>query len=111
MAGQELTIVVLDDISQPVPQATVHAIQRPGLPGERDVAAGLTDARGRIYWTPSEGGPLLLRAREDQLVVHVAHEEAPTMTLLLLSASAALGLLLLLVGLWPTGGARKSAAG
>jgi len=101
VAGQEVTITVVDDVSMPVPQATVRAIHRPGLPGERDLAVGLTDARGRVYWTPSDGGPMLLRARDEEAVVHVDYAQAPTTSLVLLLGSAGLGLGLLLWGLWP----------
>lgn len=105
VAGKTIAIDVVDDLSRPVSGATVRAIRRPGLPGERDLAVGLTDARGRVYWTPKEPGTQVLRAREHERIVHVEAVSPPLTPLLLLGTSGLLGLGLLLWGLWP---ARRS---
>jgi hypothetical protein len=101
-AGVQTAVTVLDDLSRPVSGATVRAVERSGLSDQRDVAVGLTDARGRVYWSPGAGGPTVLRVRDETRVVHVAYagpdETALTLLVLLLS----LGLGATVVGLWPS---------
>jgi hypothetical protein len=97
----EVVVTVLDDLSRPISGATVRAIHRPGLPGERDLAVGLTDARGRVYWTPAEAGTTVLRTRGESQVVHVARPAPPPTPLVVLSALGVVGLGLAGWGLWP----------
>lgn len=98
---ETVAIDVIDDLSRPVSGATVRAIRRPGLPGERDLAVGLTDARGRVYWTPKRPGTQILRAREHELIVHVRPDTPSPTPIVLLSSSGLVGLGLLVWGLWP----------
>lgn len=97
----EVTVTVVDDLSRPISGATVRAVHRQGLYGEQDLAVGLTDARGRVYWTPEQGGPVVLRSREQERIVHVARDAAPASTLVLLGLLTALGIGAGLVGFWP----------
>lgn len=60
--GVESTLTVLGDDAQPRAGATVHVVYRPGLPGEHEVPAGLSDARGQLRLTPGEAGVVLVRA-------------------------------------------------
>jgi len=69
--GRETTVTVVDDLSHPIVGATVRATWRTGLEGERDVAVGLTDARGQVPWTPDQNGTVLLAVRDVNEVVQV----------------------------------------
>jgi hypothetical protein len=100
VVGQESTITVLDDLSRPISGATVRAVHRADLPGERDLAVGLTDARGRVYWTPSTPGLTRLRARDDEQPVIVTGP-VPVAPAVLLAFAALLALGAAVVGLWP----------
>ena len=100
-AGVETAVTVLDDLSRPISGATVRAVARPGLDGERDLAVGLTDNRGRVYWTPGRGGPYLLQVRTETKRVHVAYDGADNESMVLLIALGIIGLLASVIGLWP----------
>lgn len=102
VTGREVVIHVIDDLSRPVPGATVRAVSRAGLPGEREVAVGLTDPRGRVYWTPSKGGPHTVRAGRQEAIVHVERASLPLTSLLVLIGAMLAGLGALVVGLWPS---------
>jgi hypothetical protein len=52
--------------------ATLHAITRPGLPGQHDASVAATDKAGCAAWTPDAPGVVLLRAGEEELLVNVA---------------------------------------
>lgn len=101
VAGTEVAITVLDDLSRPISGATVRAVARPGLARERDLAVGLTDNRGRVYWTPRDGGPVVLQARTDSTRVHVAYAQAPRESMVLLILLGIIAMLATTVGLWP----------
>src|SRR5690606_23043937 len=62
--GEETVVVVTDDAGRPRAGETVRVIHRPGLGGEREVAVGITDARGRVRWTPQMDGVTIVRAGE-----------------------------------------------
>ncbi|MFK7931323.1 MAG: hypothetical protein AB8H79_24280 [Myxococcota bacterium] len=99
-AGTEVAITLLDDLSRPVAGATVRAIYREGISEERDLAVGLTDARGRVYWTPKQGGPVVLRAKRDELRVNVAYGWPPLTPIAVGIPVGTLGMGLLAFGLW-----------
>jgi hypothetical protein len=63
--GVESTLTLSGDDAAPRAGATVHLVYRPGLPGEHEVPAGLTDARGQLRLTPSEAGTVLVRAGDE----------------------------------------------
>lgn len=100
--GEGVVITVVDDLSRPVRGATVRAIHRAGLPGERDLAIGLTDARGRVTWTPEQAGTTVVRTRRDQALTHVRRDGPPISTLVLLGVLGVLGLGATGWGLWPS---------
>lgn len=91
--GEETVVVVTDDAGRPRAGETVRVIHRPGLGGEREVAVGITDARGRVRWTPQMDGVTIVRAGEERLSVRVLPTETPlgTVTLLVVLSLAALG--------------------
>jgi hypothetical protein len=99
--GTESAITVVDDLSRPVVGAPVRATYRLGLGDEREVAVGLTDARGMVYWTPTVGGPVALRAREHRETAHIERASAPTTEAVMLSLFTTLILAITLLSLWP----------
>ncbi len=48
---------------------TLRVVHRPGLPEERELGAGITDARGRARWKPEAGGTSALYAGDELLTV------------------------------------------
>lgn len=90
--GEETIVRVLAQDGRPRAGETVRVVHRPGLAGQRELAIGITDARGRVRWTPAEAGVAVVRAGEERLPVRIAPPEAPRDTLVLL------GLLLLAAG-------------
>ncbi|TVQ92766.1 MAG: hypothetical protein EA397_06310 [Deltaproteobacteria bacterium] len=99
--GEEVEITVLDDLSRPIVGAPVRVAHRVGLTGERELALGLTDARGQVYWTPTQGGRTQVRARELSTTVRVHDKTPPAPTLVLLGLTALTGLVLGLLALRP----------
>ena len=99
--GEEVEITVLDDLSRPVVGAPVRVVHRAGLAGERELAIGLTDARGQVYWTPTYDGRTQVRARELSTTVRVHAKALPAPTLVLLGLSALTALVLGLLALRP----------
>ncbi len=71
-AGVETVVVVQDDEGDARGGATVRVVMRPGLAGERELAVGITDGRGRIRWTPQEPGVVWMRAGDEIMRLHVA---------------------------------------
>ena len=71
-AGVETIVAVTDAADQPAPGETVRVVHRPGLTGEEDLAIGITDGRGRVRWTPTQGGIAVVRAGDERLPVEVA---------------------------------------
>lgn len=101
VAGAETVILVTDDLSRPEPGATVQVVHRPGLAGERQVAIGITDSRGRVLWTPELGGVARVRAGEASVDVVVARSALPAGTATLLGLLFAGGLAAVLYGFTP----------
>jgi len=101
VVGQESGITLVDDLSRPVVGAPVRATVRQGLPREREVAVGLTDARGTAWWKPTVAGPTAIRIRDRSAIVHVQAEAAPTTTLVLLAGFGLFLIALLGYGAWP----------
>ena len=56
LIGAEVVIAVTDEQGDPAGGETVRVVHRPGLAGEREVAVGITDGRGRVRWTPDASG-------------------------------------------------------
>ena len=65
VAGTETVVAVQDAEGDPRGGVTVRVVLRPGLTGERELAVGITDGRGRIRWTPPEPGVAWLRAGDE----------------------------------------------
>jgi hypothetical protein len=68
--GVETVVVVTapgigEEAPQPVAGATVRVTHRPGLAGEKELAIGITDGRGRVRWVPGEGGVADVRANDE----------------------------------------------
>jgi hypothetical protein len=92
--GVETVVEVVDELETAEPGATVQVTHRPGLDGERQIAIGITDSRGRVRWTPEMGGVAILRAGDRLAPVVVGWSAVPpaTASLLVLLLLAALGL-------------------
>jgi len=80
-SGSESTITVLDEISRPMAGETVRITYRPGLAGEQDIVAGITDSLGRVQWTPERGGVAIIDAAKEQHTVTAAWRIWPMDTL------------------------------
>lgn len=91
--GVETVIHVADEEGRPRAGETVRVVHRPGLSGERELAVGITDARGRVRWTPQFDGITVVRAGEERLSLRVPPAETPlaTVTMLVVLLLAALG--------------------
>lgn len=91
--GVETVIHVADDAGRPRAGETVRVVHRPGLGDERELAVGITDARGRVRWTPQVDGVTTVRAGDERLSVRVVPVEPPlgTLTMLVVLCLAALG--------------------
>ena len=94
-AGIETTISVRDADGEADPGETVQVLHRPGLDGERQVAIGITDSRGRVTWTPAISGVAVVRAGTDTQPVAIRWSETPPTTAILLAllACSAMGAL------------------
>ncbi|MEZ4319184.1 MAG: hypothetical protein R3F61_16835 [Myxococcota bacterium] len=73
-------IIVVDRDGTPGRGETVRVVHRPGTAHERERAIGITDGRGRVSWTPEEGGVAEVRAGDEILAMHVAYDAVPTTT-------------------------------
>ena len=62
-----VTFTVLDPLSNPVSAATVRVTVHPGIATERQWTLGITDAEGRITFTPEVGGPYQLEVGNERL--------------------------------------------
>ncbi|MCB9686937.1 MAG: hypothetical protein H6735_18000 [Alphaproteobacteria bacterium] len=93
--GTEVVIEVRDDLGDPDSGETVRVVHRPGLAGTRELAIGITDGRGRVRWTPAEGGVARVRAGDQVLDLRIEPEHRPDLTLSVLVALSLLGLGLL----------------
>jgi hypothetical protein len=105
--GVETVIVVTDELGDPGSGETVRVVHRPGLPGSRELAIGITDARGRVRWTPAEGGVARGPARGGVMDVRITRGALPEVTLTLAGLLGALGAGLWLVVLGPLGRRRR----
>jgi hypothetical protein len=52
--GHETWLTITRD-EAPTGGETVTVVHRPGIVGEEEIAIGITDARGRVRWTPRIG--------------------------------------------------------
>lgn len=91
--GVETVVTLVDPFGAPDAGATMQVVHRPGLPGERQRAIGITDSRGRVRWVPETGGVAMVKGPDDSVRVRIDRAEAPasTITLLALLAVAAAG--------------------
>jgi hypothetical protein len=83
--GEEVVVTVAGPDGAGAPGATVRAVHRPGLYGEREVAIGITDGMGRVRWTPDVAGVTVLSADDHQLWSAVRPDGPPVDTLMLLA--------------------------
>lgn len=90
-AGEEVLVEVTDSTKEPLIGETVRVVHRPGLSGEREVAVGITDARGRVRWTPESPGVARLRAGDEWQAIRVAPASTPSGVPALLGVLGALG--------------------
>ncbi len=91
--GAESVITVTDDLGRIQPGATVQVLHRPELDGERQIAIGITDSRGRVRWTPELAGVARVRAGDIAEPVVVGRPGPPptAVTLLALLLAGAAG--------------------
>lgn len=83
--GVASTVTLTDDIGRPIGGIAVHAVARPGLDGSTDTAIGVTDALGRVRWTPDRGGLVDLVAEKATLHLAVPWPSPPAETAALLA--------------------------
>jgi hypothetical protein len=95
--GAESWVVVTDDIGRAASGVTIRVVHRPGLDGTRELAIGITDALGRVRWTPEAAGAALVQADDAQLPVEVAWAAPPSATIALM-VMLAIGALAAIVG-------------
>jgi len=90
--GTESAIVVVDEAGRPAAGETVRVLHRPGMAGEREIAIGITDTRGKVLWTPEIPGLSTVRAGAESKTLRVerVHWPAGVLTLLLLLVASAL---------------------
>lgn len=86
VVGEAVEVRAVDDVGRPILGGPVRVITRVGLPGEREVSIGLTDARGTASWTPTEPGPTRVRVRDQVTTVRVTGGPAPLVPMILLIA-------------------------
>lgn len=98
-AGTESVIAVVDDAGAPRSGQTVRVVHRPGLAGEKEVAIGITDGRGRVRWTPDAPGVARLRAGDEEQLVRVGADHVDPTPLLILGLLLATGAGALVVAL------------
>jgi hypothetical protein len=93
--GVETRITVTSE-EQPLAGETVSVIHRPGIAGETEIAVGITDATGRVRWTPARPGVTTIQAgqRRETLRVGASFPPPSAITLLGLILMAGLGSLL-----------------
>jgi hypothetical protein len=97
--GTETVIHVTDALGDAASGETVRVVHRPGLAGERELAIGITDGRGRVRWRPEQGGIALIRAGEQTSTLQIQRSHLPTTTLVVLALLAAGGLFPAIYGL------------
>lgn len=97
--GIETVITLTDEHGDPASGETVRVVHRPSLAGEKELAIGITDGRGRVRWTPAEPGLARLRAGEEVQDVRILPAQAPTTTLVLIVLLAVAGVVAAALGL------------
>lgn len=96
----ETVVTVLDAEESPRVGRTVSVIHRPGLDGQQELAIGITDARGRVRWTPEIAGVATLHVDDQELDLTVAWPQIPTNTATLLTLLGFAGTAAMLFGLF-----------
>ncbi len=96
--GKEV-VVMLDRGGAPGRGETVRVVHRPGTVYERERAIGITDGRGRVAWTPEEGGVAEVRGGDDTIRVRIDYGEQPVTAGVLLAITTLTGLGFALTGL------------
>lgn len=96
--GVESEVRLVDDLSRPVVGAPVRAVTRIGLPGERELAIGLTDGSGAVWWSPAEPGPTRVRVRDRELIVRVEGGGPPATAAVMLGGLLAFALAMIVAG-------------
>lgn len=85
--GVEIVVQVTQDDGSPAAGETVRVTHRPTTTSPVERAVNITDARGRVRWTPELGGLADLRAGPQEMRVRIASRQVPadalTVTLLL----------------------------
>lgn len=94
--GEELVLHITDARLADAGGETVRVTHHPGGPHAFERAINITDARGRVRWTPEAGGVAELRAGPQVLRIQVERSELPQTPL-------ALSVLLLVTGLGAMG--------
>jgi hypothetical protein len=91
--GAPSAVTVTDDAGAPQRGETVRVVHRPGTSFARERAVGITDGRGRVEWTPEEGGLVALRVGDHTTPLRVGWTGPPggTATLLAVLVAGALG--------------------
>ena len=108
VAGEASVVVATGADGDPRVGQTVTVVHRVGLPGEDEVAIGITDARGRVEWTPREGGVSELQVGDERLRISVGWAHRPQQTLLLISLLLFAGMGAIGYGVQSSGTARVS---
>ena len=96
--GVTTWVTVLSD-EHPVAGETVSVLHRPGIAGEQEIAVGITDARGRVRWTPARAGVTIIQAGSRETVAQVRADFPPPEAITLLGLIIMAGLGSLLYGL------------
>jgi hypothetical protein len=91
IADVESAIVVTRDDGEPAAGVTVRVFHRPDLVDVDESGIGVTDARGRVLWTPDEPGRARLQAGEERHDLVVAWPSLPVGRAVLLALLVLLG--------------------
>lgn len=83
--GSASTVTVTTEEGGPRAGVTVTVVERPGRPDADEIAIGISDARGRVQWTPEASGPARLRADDADAYVVVPWPRPPAAPLVLLA--------------------------
>jgi hypothetical protein len=78
---------------------TVSVVHRPGIAGEQEIAVGITDASGRVRWSPKRPGVTIIQAGPRRLTTQVSASFPPPEAITLLGLIIMAGLSSLLYGL------------
>lgn len=97
--GVETVLTLTDERGEPASGETVRVIHRPDLAGEKELAVGITDGRGRVRWVPDTPGVARIRAGEEVQLVRVLPAATPITTAVLLGLLATAALLSSALGL------------